>query len=123
MKGYKVEIIQTNIDDKLEKIKIKNFNDALTLTEGVVFEGVKYASLHVINEYSKNDKEYDKYVFVDEEGNMYITGSNSVWDSYNSVIEEFDDGEIITFEVKSKESNNNSGKFLYLVPISVRKNR
>lgn len=120
MNGYKVEIIQTNIDDKLEKVKIKNFNDAVTLTEGMVFEAVKYASLHVINEYSKNDKEYDKYIFVDEEGNMYITGSNSIWDSYSSVMEEFDDGEIITFEVKSKASSNNSGKFLYLVAVSVR---
>lgn len=120
MKGYNVEIINTNIGDKLDRIKIKNFNDAITLSETMVFEPVKYAELNVINEYSQNDKEYVKYVFMDEQGVKYITGSQSIWDSYINITEEFEDGEIVTLEVKAKESKNNSGKFLYVVPISVR---
>lgn len=120
MKGYKVEIITTNIDDKLDRIKIKNFTDAIALSESMVFEALKYAELNVINEYSKNDKEYVKYVFMDEQGVKYVTGSQSLWDSYLNIIEEFEGGEIVTFEVKAKESKNNSGKFLYVVPISVK---
>ena len=81
-----------------EKIRLKDTRDAESL-EAISRQGavnlniVAYAVLDVHNEKS-DDKDYRQYVFLDNEGNKYMTGSEPFFNSFTDIWEELDDAEI-----------------------------
>lgn len=97
MEGYSVKI--TNSSRELtarERIKLKDFGNAVSLDEATQGEGklvvtpVDWATLSVHNEKSDN-KDYDKFVIIDEGGTKYVTGSESFRTAYMEIAEEMGD--------------------------------
>lgn len=88
-------------------------DEIVTTDSPVVIRPVDYVILSVHNEKSEN-VEYDVYVLVDDNGNKYITGSQSFWNSFADIWETMkDSGENEPFEIEvyKKESKNYKGKF------------
>lgn len=122
MDGYRVELVESEGLTAKQKIAIKNFDNATRLDEAtaggntVVIHPVAYAHVHVINEYSKNEKEYDKYIFVDDTENMYVTGSvpayNSFMDIWSDRQELDESGEEWDIQFYAEQSKNQPGEFI-----------
>lgn len=88
-------------------------DEIVTTDSPVVIRPVDYVILSVHNEKSEN-VEYDVYVLIDDNGNKYITGSQSFWNSFADIWETMkDSGENEPFEIEvfKKESKNYKGKF------------
>lgn len=117
MEGYKVTINRTSKEfSAKERVAIKNTSDAIKLDEVVsvdcplVFTPVAYAVLDVHNEKSEN-KDYNLYVFLDEGGNQYVTGSNSFFTAFTEIWDEMTDAdEAYSIKVFKKPSRNYNGK-------------
>lgn len=118
MEGYKVKIVETSREmSAREKIKIKDFSNAIQLDEAsqaddnLIISVAAYAVCEVHNERSDN-KDYRKYVIVDADGKKYVTGSESFFTSLRDIMEELEDaGETdCTIEVYRKDSKNYKGK-------------
>lgn len=117
MPEYHVEIIETSRDlDPKTKIRAKDFTNAINLglsceTEEQVIDVDSWVHLHVQNEKSE-DKEYEAYVLIDKEGNLYHTGSDSFWRAFTSIWEEVADYPDLEWRllVKSLPSKNRQGK-------------
>ena len=84
MEGYSTSIIETSKElTKKERVLLKEMNggqslDLLTMNDNSIeITPDYYAVVSVHNEKSKGDKDYTKYVVVDKDGTVYITGSNS----------------------------------------------
>lgn len=118
MEGYSTKIVETSKElTKKERIKLKEMNggeslDMLTMNDNSIeITPDYYAVIEVHNEKSKGDKDYTKYVVVDKDGTVYITGSNSFWESFKNIAEEMgDDDEDYSIKVFSKPSKNYQGK-------------
>lgn len=93
MKDYKVEVVSCSKELTVrEKIQLKdtttaNKIDNLTQGGDIVIPVAYHAELHITNPNSEN-KEYNVYVFVDNEGNKFVTGSDSLWSAYIGIYEE-----------------------------------
>lgn len=93
MKDYKVEVVSCSKELSVrEKIQLKdtttaNKIDNLTQDGDIVIPVAYHAQLHIVNPASENG-EYDVYVFVDNDGNKFITGSSSLWSSYIDIYDE-----------------------------------
>lgn len=117
MSEYHVEIIETSRElDPKTKIRAKDFTNAIKLgtvceTEEQIIDVDSWVHLHVKNEKS-DDKEYEAYVIIDKEGNLYHTGSESFWRSFTSIWEEVADYPDLVWKllVKSLPSKNRQGK-------------
>lgn len=117
MEGYKVTINRTSKEfSAKERVAIKNTSDAIKLDEVVsvdcplVFTPVAYAVLDVHNEKSEN-KDYNLYVFLDEGGNQYVTGSISFFTAFTEIWDEMIDAdEAYSIKVFKKPSRNYNGK-------------
>ena len=105
-----------------EAIKLKDTGDAIRLNKAVdendgqvVFTPEAWVVLHIENDNAKEgqDKEYDNYLVLDTEGNKYITGSISFFQSLKDILDEMsnvdEDFEVKVYKVPS---NNYSGDFL-----------
>lgn len=114
---YKVELVESSKELTVrERIKIKKIDAAIPIDSVVdvdtplVISPDSYAVLDVHNDKSDN-KDYRKYVIVDKSGNMYTTGSDSLWTSFREIFDEIagepDEYEI---EIYKKESKNYKGK-------------
>lgn len=122
MEGYRVEVFKSEGLTPKQKIAIKNFDNALRLDEAtaggnsVIMHPVAYAHVHVTNEYSKNDKEYDKYIFVGDGGEMYVTGSlpacNAFMDIWDDRQELDEAGEEWNIQFYAEASKNQPGEFI-----------
>lgn len=118
MEGYSTQIVETSKElTKKERIKLKEMNggeslDMLTMNDNSIeITPDYYAVIKVHNEKSKGDKDYTKYVVVDKDGTVYITGSNSFWESFKNIAEEMgDDDDEYSIKVFSKPSKNYQGK-------------
>ena len=117
MKGYTTKILESSKElSKKETVLLKDLTNAIQLDpatengEHVVFKPVYYASVSVHNEASK-EKDYNKYIVVDNLGNKYVTGSESFWDSFlNIMAEMFDSEEEWSLDVYKQPSKNYTGK-------------
>ena len=116
MEGYSVTIREVSrpISAK-ERVMLKDTTNALSLdevTQGAkfVFEPDYYAILEVHNEKSE-DKDYVKYVIVDKAGTKLVTGSESFFTSFTSIMDEMADcEEEFSIEVYRMPSKNYKGK-------------
>lgn len=119
MEGYKVEIVHSTKELTVrEKIRIKDLSNATQLDEATQPEGNfvidfdYYVILKVHNEFSKDDKDYNKYVIVDKGGNKFVTGSKSLMTSLEEIVDEMTDAGETDFEIEvyRKDSKNYTGK-------------
>lgn len=119
MEGYKVEIVHSTKELTVrEKIRIKDLSNAIQLDDAtqqegnVVIDFDYYVILKVHNEFSKDDKDYNKYVIVDKGGNKFVTGSESFMTSLEGIVDEMADAGETDFEIEvyRKDSKNYTGK-------------
>lgn len=100
-----------------ERVAIKMFTDAHQLDEvtqnyedGVLINVDYVAKVAVHNEKSDN-KDYNKYIYVDKDGTMYVSGSEILYRTYQEIEEEMEDeDEDWAIKVIRKESSNYKGK-------------
>lgn len=100
-----------------ERVAIKMFTDAHQLDEvtqnyedGVLINVDYVAKVAVHNEKSDN-KDYNKYIYVDKDGTMYVSGSETLYRTYQEIAEEMEDeDEDWAIKVIRKESSNYKGK-------------
>lgn len=119
MEGYNVEIVHSTKELTVrEKIRIKDLSNAIQLDEATQQEGNividfdYYVILKVHNEFSKDDKDYNKFVIVDKGGNKFVTGSESFMTSLEEIVDEMADAGETDFEIEAyrKDSKNYTGK-------------
>lgn len=119
MEGYKVEIAHSTKELTVrEKIRIKDLSNAIQLDDAtqkegnVVIDFDYYVILKVHNEFSKDDKDYNKFVIVDKGGNKFVTGSESFMNTLEGIVDEMADAGETDFEIEvyRKDSKNYTGK-------------
>ena len=119
MTGYSVEIKETSRQlSAKERIALKDTSDATKLdvacdTEAVIIKPVAYAVISIHNEKSDN-KDYENYILQDANGEKFVTGSASFWNSfmdiYNEMAGESEEWSIKAYKMDSK--NYKGKKFL-----------
>lgn len=100
-----------------ERVAVKMFIGAEKLDEltqrdeNAVLIDIDYvAVVEVYNEKSDN-KNYNKYVYVDKDGTMYISGSETLYRTYEEIAEEMEgENEPWSIKVIRRESTNYKGK-------------
>jgi hypothetical protein len=100
-----------------ERVAVKMFIGAERLDEltqrdenGVLIDIDYVAVVEVYNEKSDN-KNYNKYVYVDKDGTMYISGSETLYRNYEEIAEEMEgENEPWSIKVIRRESTNYKGK-------------
>ena len=99
-----------------ERVLIKDTTNAISLDEAttesdapLVIAPDFYAVLDVHNEKSDN-KDYTKYILVDKNGNKFVTGSDSFWNSFMEIMGEMEDEGDFEIQVYRRESKNYKGK-------------
>ncbi len=122
-KDFSVEIIEASKEfTKRERIQLKDVStmikiDELSQVDDLIITYGAWARLRIHNENTRNgnSKDYETFVLVDKDGNMYYTGSESFIRSCMDIIEEMTEGEPENFEdfsirVVRKNSTNYAGK-------------
>lgn len=100
-----------------ERVAVKMFIGAEQLDEltqrdenGVLIDIDYVAVVEVYNEKSDN-KNYNKYVYVDKDGTLYISGSETLYRTYEEIAEEMEgEQEPWSIKVIRMESTNYKGK-------------
>lgn len=99
-----------------ERVLIKDTTNAISLDEAtsdsdtpLVISPDFYAVLDVHNEKSDN-KDYTKYILVDKNGNKFVTGSDSFWNSFMEIMDEMEGEGDFEIQVYRRESKNYKGK-------------
>ena len=116
MVGYSVGIKETSKQlSAKERIAIKDTSNALKLDveceeDGVIITPVAFAILSIHNEKSDN-KDYENYVIIDKDGNKYVTGSESFWNTFISIWDEMqEEDEAWDIKAYKLDSKNYKGK-------------
>lgn len=116
---YNVKIIGSTRElTPRERVKAKNFSNAIRLDEAIPSPDdaplsitVDYCVEMEVHNEKSNNKEYRKFLIYDTEGNKYVTGSEAFWKELVSITEELEGtGETIDIEVFKLPSKNYSGK-------------
>lgn len=117
MAGYYVEIKESSKElTPRERIMFKDTSNAIKFDEVVTGESpfvltpVGYAVLNIHNEKSKDNKDYNNYLILAEDGNKYVTGSTSFWTSFIDIWNEMQGEEQYSIEVYKMDSKNYKGK-------------
>ena len=120
MEGYSVKIREASRDlTAKEKIALKDYSNATPLDTALndidvlTITPVAYVILDVHNEKSKQDKDYVKYVIIDNAGNKFVTGSESFFTSFKDIFDTMSTeapGEEYSIDVLKKPSQNYKGK-------------
>lgn len=115
---YKTELVSATRElSAKERVAVKMFIGAEQLDEltqrdenGVLIDIDYVAVVEVYNEKSDN-KNYNKYVYVDKDGTMYISGSETLYRTYGEIAEEMEgEQEPWSIKVIRMESTNYKGK-------------
>lgn len=115
---YKAELVSATRElSAKERVAVKMFIGAEQLDEltqrdenGVLIDIDYVAVVEVYNEKSDN-KNYNKYVYVDKDGTMYISGSETLYRTYEEIAEEMEgENEPWSIKVIRRESTNYKGK-------------
>lgn len=115
--GYSVSIAETSMElTAKQKIVLKDTSNAhkldTTCENGVhlEIEPLGYAVLEIHNEKSDN-KDYEQYVIIASDGNKYITGSSSFWNTFIDIWNEMcEETEAWSIECYKLDSKNYKGK-------------
>lgn len=120
MEGYKVTIINSSKDLTVrEKIKYRDVSAHIKLDEATAENPLVISydfdiELQVHNEFSKDDKDYTKFVIVDTAGTAYQTGSQSFITALRDILsllkESGEDTHGVDIEVYQMPSKNRQGK-------------
>lgn len=101
-----------------EKIMYKDTSDCVTMDSVVTEENALLLDLdlvivvHIENDKSES-KEYDKYIYVDKNGDKYTSGSESLFRQFYNIYTELDGtDEKVTWKIFKKHSKNYNGCFL-----------
>ena len=103
-----------------EKLQVTSLNKSEVLDRLVeedasfIFTPSAYAELFVENENAKadGDKEYTTYIFIDTAGNMYRSGSRTLYEEFRRIFDIMEgSGEEYQIEVVKRPSNNRPGKY------------
>lgn len=100
-----------------ERVAIKTFANARQLDvvtqnyeDGVLIDIDYVAKVAVHNEKSDN-KDYNKYIYMDKDGIMYVSGSETLYRAYKEIAEEMEnEDEDWAIKVIRRESSNYKGK-------------
>lgn len=100
-----------------ERVAIKTFANARQLDvvtqnyeDGVLIDIDYVAKVAVHNEKSDN-KDYNKYIYMDKDGIMYVSASETLYRAYQEIAEEMEnEDEDWAIKVIRKESSNYKGK-------------
>lgn len=94
----------TKIDKAIDEFAKNNERFIITPTA--------WAVLEIHNEKSKDRKDYENYVIIDESGEKYVTGSPSFWRSFREIWDEMtaESDEAFQIVIYKKPSNNYNGK-------------
>lgn len=99
-----------------EKLRYTDLTDAIQLDEAtqsgdVIIDVDKWAVINVHNEKS-DSVDYMKYVIIDNDGQVYVTGSETFWKSFVQIYEVMSDDGETTYSIKvyRRESKNYKGK-------------
>lgn len=115
---YNVQIVESTKElTARERIKMKDLSKAIPLDETVTPESplviapADYAVLGVHNE-KADEKDYTKFLILDREGNTYVTGSQSFFNSFSDIFTEMREANETDYEIEifKKESTNYKGK-------------
>lgn len=118
MPNYSAQIIESTHElSARERILLKDTTNATKLDDAVdnsesgrvIIKPADYAVIAIHNEKSKDRKEYNNYVIIDESGEKFVTGSPSFWSNFKEIWDEMN-GEEFEIEVYKKPSKNYSGK-------------
>ena len=120
MEGYSVKIREASKElSAKEKIALKDYSNATPLDTALndidvlTITPIAYVILDVHNEKSKQDKDYVKYVLIDNAGNKFVTGSESFFTSFKDIFDTMAEeapGEEYSIDVLKKPSQNYKGK-------------
>ena len=122
-KNYSVQVVNATKElTGRQMVALRNFSNMIQLNdetkENDVTIDIDYvACIEVHNEKSDN-KDYMKYVFVDNNGTTYITGSETLYREYTDIketLEAVGDTDPISIKVIRKPSKNNQNDFLTCV--------
>lgn len=113
---YSVEIKKTSEEfTKKERIAIKDTTDAVKLDDAtkenaLIITPVAYAILDIHNDKSENP-DYEVYVVLADDGQRYVTGSNSFFSSFLQIFDEMkDEDDEWGIKIFRSPSNNYKGK-------------
>lgn len=116
MTGYSVEIKETSKElSAKERIQLKDTTDAIKLDEAtqggeLIIAPKMYAILNIHNE-KADDKDYENFIIVGEDGQKYVTGSASFWNSFMDIAREMEgENEPWSVKVYRVPSKNYKGK-------------
>jgi len=99
-----------------EKLRYTDFTDVIQLDEAtqagdLIIDVDKWVVVMVHNEKS-DTVDYQKYVIIDKEGQVYVTGSESFWRAFEAIYEVMSDENETVYSIKAyrRESKNYKGK-------------
>ena len=99
-----------------EKLRYTDLTDAIQLDEAtqsgdVIIDVDKWAVINVHNEKS-DTVDYMKYVIIDKDEQVFVTGSESFWKSFVQIYEVMSDEGETSYSIKvyRRESKNYKGK-------------
>lgn len=100
-----------------ERVAIKTFANARQLDvvtqnyeDGVLID-IDYVAKVVVHNEKSDNKDYNKYIYMDKDGIMYVSGSETLYRAYQEIAEEMEnEDEDWAIKVIRKESSNYKGK-------------
>ena len=116
MQGYEAKIIDSSKElTAKEKIQMKDTTDGIRLDEqtsqeAIIIKPASYAVIQIHNEQSEN-KDYEVYVVVDEDGKKYVTGSQAFFSTFKNIWDEMvGEDEAWELKVYRMPSKNYAGR-------------
>lgn len=119
-KDYSVSIRESSRElTAKEKIAFRDFGNAVKLDEeladddSMIIAPKEYVVLDVHNEKAKGNKDYTKYIVIDQSGNKFVTGSESFFTRFIEIFETMKEDapdEEYQIECYKKPSKNYAGK-------------
>lgn len=117
MAEYKATVIEaTWAMTAREKLRYTDLTDAIQLDEAtqsgdLIIDVDKWAVINVHNEKS-DTVDYVKYVIIDKDDQVYVTGSESFWNAFIQIYEVMSEEGETTYSIKvyRRESKNYKGK-------------
>ena len=117
MAEYKATVKESSWEmSAREKLRYTDFTDVVQLDEAtqsgdLIIDVDKWAVINVHNEKS-DTVDYVKYVIIDKDDQVYVTGSESFWNSFTQIYEVMSEEGETTYSIKvyRRESKNYKGK-------------